>query len=424
MTDTDAEAAVIGACLCEQGCIAKVSDFLRPEDFYSEQNRVIYEAMLELWAVGEPVSEMTVTAKLTEHKRLKLAGGASYLSYVATVSWDVTTGGVGHYAEQVKRNSLGRNLKHIGRILEHDDGDPHEVLNGVLERLVNASANSLRSVPQSLGEYTSRVVENSINLYRGEANRRVVKTEMDYFDAITGGLSPADLIIIGAQPSVGKSAFALWIAKKVSEQNLPVLFVSLEMSAEQIATRMLAAESGIKYTKIQEGSLSDMIVDQIKASDKKLRTLPFVVDDRSGQTISDIRTKARREQVRNGLSLLIVDYLQIACKDPTDVGMVAQVSNGLKNIAKDLDIPVIALSQFSRNIDYRESKRPQLTDLKQSSQIEQDADLVFLMYVPDKRKRDELCVFAAKHRNGPLGEVLMHFDKDCQRFNELEGSVG
>jgi replicative DNA helicase len=244
---------------------------------------------------------------------------------------------------------------------------------------------------------------------------------MDKFDAVTGGLSPSDLIVIGAQPSVGKSAFSLWISKLVAEQNKRVLFISLEMSAEQIATRMLSAESGIPYTRIQDGKLEEIARDQVRNADLKLRTLPFIVDDRSGQSISDIRTKARREQVRAGLDLLVVDYLQIACADPSDVAQVSLTITGLKGIAKDLGIPVIALSQLSRNIEHRDGKEPQLSDLKQSSQIEQDADLAGFLYYKDRRSLDKLTFVVKKHRNGPLGEILYFFDKNIQRFNELDG---
>ena len=220
---------------------------------------------------------------------------------------------------------------------------------------------------------------------------------------------------------MGKSAFALWIAKKVAEQNYPVLFVSLEMSGKQIGTRLLSSETMVPYTLIQDGALNEDRKAVIEMADKSLSLLPFAIDDRAGQTIGDIRIKARREQVRTGLSLLVVDYLQIATPTPDDVGEIARISTGLKSIAKDLGIPVIALSQMSRNIQHRDSKEPVLADLKQSSQIEQDADLVGFLYYKNPKKRNSLTFLVKKHRNGALGEVEFEFNKDNQRFTETGG---
>lgn len=423
MDQLSAEVSVLGACLMEPGAIGEVADFLKPSDFYSEPHREIYSSMLELWKVGEPVSDPTVTAQLSSRKKLKLAGGASYICQLSMDFPDVAN--IDFYAKEVKRAALMRTLKNVGKSLETAEGDPHEILNGIMERLVDASASSLRSVPQSLGEYTTRVKDLAIAIWEGEGKRDVIKTGMNKFDEVTSGLSPSDLIIIGAQPSVGKSAFALWIAKLVTQQSLPVLFISLEMSGEQIGTRMLAADSGIRYTLIQDGyGMDGTRKDLLNESNDRLKLLPFIIDDKAGQSISDIRTKAMRENVRNGLALIIVDYLQIACKDPSDVSQVAMVSTGLKNIAKDLKIPVIALSQLSRSIDHRDSKEPVLSDLKQSSQLEQDADLVGFLYFKDRRKMNDLSLVIKKHRNGPLGEVEFHFDKDCQRFEETGGRIG
>lgn len=417
------ESAVLGACLLESGCIGEVADFLVPGDYLNEQHREIYHAMLDLWSVGEPVSEVTVTAKLRDKKKLKLAGGASYLSTLANTLPDVS--GIDYYAKEVKSHSLSRRLRTIGKLMETADGDPHEILSGVMEQLVDASASSLRSIPQTLGHYAGEVAAESIAIYEGSAKRNAIMTGMTRFDEVTCGLSPSDLIIIAAQPSVGKSAFSLWISKLVAEQNLPVLFISLEMSGKQIGTRMLAAEARVNYSYIQDGHLSELRAEELEHARRRLDMLPFTIDDRAGQTIGDIRTKARREQVRSGLSLLVVDYLQIATPTPDDVGEIARISTGLKSIAKDLNIPVIALSQMSRNIQHRDNKEPVLADLKQSSQLEQDADLVgFLVRSSDKRKVNDLSFVVKKHRNGPLGEVEFFFDKNCQRFEEIGGRVG
>jgi len=419
MEQLEHEVAVLGACLMDQGGIGEVADFLVPGDFYPEPHQEIYAAMLELWKVGSPVSETTLCSHLREKKKLKLVGGAAYLSQLTWEFPDVAN--IDYYAKGVKKQSLQRRLYMIGKSLQTTEGDPHEILSATMEQLVDAGASSMRSVPKSLGEYTKAVAKESIDIYEGRAERDVIKTGMLQFDEVTDGMSPSDLIIIAAQPSVGKSAFALWIAKKVAEQNHPVLFISLEMSGKQIGTRLLAAETMVPYTLIQDGCLNADRKAVIEMADKSLSLLPFTIDDRAGQTIADIRTKARREQVRAGLSLLIVDYLQIATPTPDDVGEIARISTGLKSIAKDLQIPVIALSQMSRNIQHRDSKEPVLADLKQSSQIEQDADLVGFLYYKHAKNRNDLTFLVKKHRNGALGEVDFEFNKENQRFKETGG---
>jgi len=419
MEQLEHEIAVLGACVMDQGGIGEVADFLVPTDFFPEPHREIYSAMLDLWKDGSPVSEATLSSHLREKGKLELAGGPSYISSLTDSFPDVAN--VEFYAKAVKRQSLQRKLKMIGKRLETAEGDPHDILNDTMEQLVGASTGSLRSIPKSLGAYTSVVAKESVDIYEGRAERDVIKTGMLKFDEVTDGLSPSDLIIIAAQPSVGKSAFALWIAKKVAEQNYPVLFVSLEMSGKQIGTRLLSSETMVPYTLIQDGALNEDRKAVIEMADKSLSLLPFAIDDRAGQTIGDIRIKARREQVRTGLSLLVVDYLQIATPTPDDVGEIARISTGLKSIAKDLGIPVIALSQMSRNIQHRDSKEPVLADLKQSSQIEQDADLVGFLYYKNPKKRNSLTFLVKKHRNGALGEVEFEFNKDNQRFTETGG---
>jgi replicative DNA helicase len=414
------EIAVLGACIIEPGCVGEIADYIAPEDFSRDEHRLIYDALLSLWRMGEPVNEIAISSNLKERKLLKSAGGAAYLASITGDLPDVAN--VGFYADRVKRGSLSRRLMLLGsHISNAAEDDPHEAMNRAMEQLVDLSASSLRSVPQTIGHYAGVVAEESIAIAEKRTTRNVIKTGMPKFDEVTDGLSPADLIVIAAQPSVGKSAFSLHISRLVSDQNLPVLFVSLEMSGKQIATRMLAADTGIPYTWIQDGKLGEMAKAQLMESRRKLDMLPFVIDDKAGQTISDIRTRARREQARSGLALMVVDYLQIATSTPDDVGEVARISTGLKGIAKDLSIPVIALSQMSRNIQHRDSKEPILADLKQSSQIEQDADLVSFLYHRDKRKLNELTFVIKKHRNGALGEVEFFFDKECQRFNELSG---
>ena len=269
MNASESEVAVLGACLVDAGSIGEVADFLKPSDYYNEQHREIYSAMLDLWRVGEPVSEMTVTSKLKERKKLKLAGGAAYLSDIACQLPDVS--GVEYYAKQVKEAAFSRTLKIIGKLLETDERNPQEIFDETMERLSEASASSLRSLPESIGEHVSIACDRAIKLNNKEITNNVILTGLPRFDAITGGMKSSDLIIIGARPSVGKSAFSLYLSKLVAERGHRVLFFSLEMSTEQIATRLLAAESGVPYSRIQDGYLAKADPDRLREADKRVK---------------------------------------------------------------------------------------------------------------------------------------------------------
>jgi replicative DNA helicase len=413
------EAAVLGACLIEPACFLTIADYLKPEDFYSEGHREIYAAMADLWSIGEPVNDITVTEELKRKKKLSLAGGAAYICELTLDIPDVV--GVESYAKEVKRSSGRRALKRLGTRLQHVEGDPDDTISDTLRNLIDIAADSLRSVPESIGEHVNRVYTRTIAIHDKEIKPTSLLTGLPRFDRITGGLKGSDLVIIGARPSVGKSAFSLFLSKLLCEQGHRGLFVSLEMSSEQIATRLLAAESGVPYTRIQDGYLAKADPELLATGKEKFVNLPLVIDDKANQSIADIQVKARRELARGGLDFIVVDYLQLAAAETSSYESVTEVSKGLKGIAKDLDIPVIALSQLSRMIEQRESRKPMLSDLRQSGQIEQDADLIAFLYVPDKRKKDELCLIVEKHRNGECGSIMYNFEKKTQRFTEIGG---
>jgi replicative DNA helicase len=286
----------------------------------------------------------------------------------------------------------------------------------------------MRSVPVQIGKTTAETTKKAMKLYgMSEADRaqalekQSMKTGMIRFDSVTGGLKPSDLIIIGARPSIGKSALGLHLSRIFALKGNKVLFISLEMSSEQISRRLLAAESGVPYSRIEEGYMSGGQAARLVEANERLADIPLVVDDKAGQSVSDIRVKAMREQARGGVDLIVVDYLQKAAVDETSFADVTAVSNGLKALAKDLKIPVVALCQLSRSIENRDSRRPQLSDLKQSGAIEADADLVAFLWYPRLGSMDELEFDLQKHRNGGLGQVLLAFDKNRQQFEEIGG---
>jgi replicative DNA helicase len=235
------------------------------------------------------------------------------------------------------------------------------------------------------------------------------------------GLNKESLIILAARPSIGKSAFSLQVAANVAKRNVPVLFLSPEMSKLQLTKRLLSMESGVPYTKIMSSKkLSDSDINDLKEADKRIRTIPLVIDDASEQSITGLRLKARRMQATSGLGLVIIDYLQLLCEGDDSKEAVTKISKGLKSIAKDLCIPVWAVSQLSRNIVYRDSQRPTLSDLRGSGQIEQDADAVLMLWQPKKSDGSKIEVFLEKHRNGPLGQTTLHFDKGTTKFTTGE----
>ena len=421
MDTAAAEVSVLGACLMEPTGIMVVADFLKPGDFYQEQNREVYQSMLNLWSNGDPVSDASVCGDLTDRRKLKLAGGPSYVASLSLDFPDVAS--IDFYAKKVKDAATIRALQRLGKSLRHlPDGDPCDAVSSTLSKLIDISADTLRSVPVPIGDHVARAYRRAIQLHNKEIENKVIMTGMDRFDRITGGLKGSDLIVIGARPSVGKSAFSLHLSRLIAEQGYKVLFISLEMSSEQIATRLLAAESGVPYSRIQDGYLSIKDPDGLKQANSKFVNLPLIVDDRAGQSIADIQTKARREMARGGLAMVVVDYLQIAASDSTSYELVTGVSNGWKALAKDLDIPVVALSQLSRGIEHRDSKRPVLADLKQSGAVEQDSDLVMMLYNYGREDDNQLMLEFMKHRNGGLGKVLFSFEKNRQQFEEIGGS--
>ena len=417
--EMEAEKAVIGACLAENSSMELVADYLKPADFYNEQHRTIYGAMLDLWREGAPASERAVTDYLRERGELRLAGGAAGISFIAGELPDVSN--VEYYAKEVKDASTTRAIQGLGVFLKNVESSPQDALSAALRRVIDISADSLRSVPEQIGDHTARVYRRAIQLHNKEIEDKSIMSGFPRLDAITGGFKASDMIVIAARPSVGKSALGIDLCKSVASRGERVLFISLEMSSQQIATRMMAAESGVPYSRIQAGYLMQKDPELLAEANKKFINLPLVVDDRSSQTITDIQVKARREMARGGLSMVVVDYLQIAAKDSTDFAQVTRVSNGLKAMAKDLSIPVVALAQLNRGVELRDSREPVLSDLKQSGAIEQDADVVILLWYRHLARMNELELKVAKQRNGPLGRVTLDFNKDTQTFTEIGG---
>lgn len=405
------EIAVLGALLSDGGAVAEVSDYLKERDFFDERHRLIYRAVLELSSAGQPVDILSVTNILREKKALTRAGAASYIATLVDHLPDAAN--IKYYADELKKLSLSRDLDRVGQILQQSDDPPRERLDKAFGTLAELSNTSIASKEAHIGDISKGILSRVLD---GNGVQEGIKTGFSELDQHLWGLCPSDLIILAARPSVGKSAFTLQVAANVAKRNHPVLFISPEMSEEQLGRRLLSLESGVSYQRILKSQyISKANSESLRDAYDRIRTLPLVIDDSSHQTLQDVRIKARRMQSRGGLDLLIVDYLQLLTAGDDSKEEVTKISKGLKAIAKDLMIPVWAVSQLSRSINYRESKRPELSDLRGSGQLEQDADLVLFLFFPTSA-RDKIEIFIEKHRNGPLGSATYKFDPDTTKF--------
>ena len=410
-TGYDEEVAVLGAIMIDGGVLGEVSAFLYERDFYSEQHRLIYRAMVELMHGGQPVDAVTVIAKLKERKCLTRVGGATGVSDLMDYCPDVAN--AVYYAREVKKKSLSRDLHRVGGLLRDGSEKPIETLDRGLSALNELSNQSISSQEVLVGDMTSDVLSTVLE---GNGKQEGLVTGFQSIDYFLWGMNPGDLIILAARPSEGKSAFTLQVAANVAKNNKHVLFVSPEMTARQIAMRLLSLESNVQYKKLDRGKgLTDEERDVVKTAHERIQTLPLVIDDSPRQTLSDVRIKARRMQASGKLDLVVVDYLQLLCAGDDSKEAVTEISKGLKALAKDLQIPVWAVSQLSRAATYRDSRRPQLTDLRGSGQLEQDADVVIFIWFIDK-KAGKVEIFLDKHRNGPCGGQSYEFDHSTTRF--------
>jgi replicative DNA helicase len=411
MLNSDEELAVLGAILLDSSVFFEIDGYLNENDFYSGQNRLVYRAIVDLTLEGAPIDVLTVVARLRDNKCLTKAGGPVYVSSLTDSCPD--PGNIKFYADKIIEQSTARELASIGKRILDGASNPRETLERAMSSIISLSDRAIVSREEPIGDLTGGVLNHLIN---GNEVNLGIKTGFGDLDKYIWGMAPGDLVLVGARPSVGKSAFALQVATNVARSGNQVLFVSPEMTKDQLSRRLLSVESGVSYKKILHGNkLSDREKGALQEAHKRIVTLPLVVDDGPHQTLADLRLKARRMQARAGLSMIVVDYLQLLCEGDDSKEAVTIVSRGLKAMAKDLSIPVFAASQLSRALSYREDQRPTLTDLRSSGQLDQDADLVLMMYHTTKEK-DKVEIFLEKHRNGPLGGHIYNFNKDTTEF--------
>lgn len=428
----EAEQAVLGAILLEKEAIILVNDIITPEDFYRVVHQKIFNSMKQITQSGEPVDLVTLTAELQKNQVLDEIGGVSYLTDL--VSAVPTAANVEYYARIVEEKSMVRRLIKVATEIASTGYSSSEKVNQLVEE-AEKRIFEISNKKSSRGFVVIKdVLEETIDrielLHNNKGDITGISTGYSDLDRITSGFQKSDLIIVAARPSVGKTAFALNIAQNVAcRSSVPVAVFSLEMSASQLVQRMISSEGNIDGYKLRTGKLDgDNDWNKLTMAMSTLSEAEIYIDDTPGINIYDIRSKARRLKAEKGLELIVIDYLQlITAKNRSDNRQqeISEISRQLKGIARELEVPVIALSQLSRAVEQRQDKRPMLSDIRESGSIEQDADLVAFLYRDDyynseTENPDVVEVLIAKHRNGPVGKVELLFLKNYNKFVNFE----
>lgn len=430
--DLEAEKSVLGAILIDPSAINLVIEILKPEHFYAEEHRIIFSAMLTLFEKHQPIDIITLTAQLKQSGSFKKTGGSSYLSdLINTVP---TSAYIEHYARIVKNQFVKRSLISLSSRLVEKAFDEK----GDVKRLLDEAESSIFSLSQTylhrdfitLKEILADSFERLEELTKKGGHIRGIPTGFTDLDNKLAGLQNSNLIILAARPAIGKTTLALNIGLYTAlNQKKSVGIFSLEMSKEELIDRLLSGQADIDAWRLKTGRLSESDYSKLTEAMGELSEATIYIDDTPGASILEMRTKARKLKIEKGLDLLIVDYLQLV--DPgrrfdNRVQEVSFVSQNLKNLARELKIPVLAISQLSRAVEHRGEKKPQLADLRESGSIEQDADVVMFLYYEeesedllDKNKR-LIKLLVAKHRNGPTGEIDLMFKADRVRFYGVE----
>ena len=427
----DAEMSVLGAMLFEESALVRSFELLKSDYFYDENHRRLFSVMQTLFERNSPIDLITVSEELRKRSQLEGMGGMSYLTQLTTAV--PTAAHIEHYAHIVKEKALLRGL--IGnptQIVQRcfDTGsEAAAVLDQAEKMIFEIGQHRIEGKFFSMKEIIHDSMETIDKLYQRKEHVTGLATGFHEFDTKTAGLQPADLVIVAGRPSMGKSAFALGICEHAGiDLKKPVAFFSLEMRKEQLVQRMLCSHARVDAQKVRTGYLSHQDWPKLTAAAGKLSEAPIYIDDTPGQTVLEVRAKARRLKMQHGLSLVVIDYLQLMSgvgKTESRQQEISEISRSLKALARELRVPVIAVSQLSRAVENRQGNRPQLSDLRESGAIEQDADVVVFLfreeyYNPSEENRNKAEAIIAKQRNGPIGTVELVFLKDWTRFDNPE----
>lgn len=434
-SDIEAEKSLLGCLLIDPDAVIKIADFLLSRDFYKLEHQRIYTACLELFEKREPVDLLSISSRLKEKKQLEDIGGRGYLSSLASLV--PTSGHILSYAKIVQQKRILRDLiktgYDIGQLGNQEARDTDELLDEAEKKIFDIAQGSMTqnfvAVKDTLEETWQRLDE----LSKQRGSLRGLPTGFKALDNVLAGLQKSDLVILAARPSLGKSSLACDIAKNVAlKYKIPVGIFSLEMSKDQIIDRFIAAEADVDLWKLRTGHLSDQgqgnDFERIQGAMAQLAEAPIYIDDISAKNILQMRAMARRLMAQKGLGLLVIDYLQLMEHRNPNLSILQQVtenSRGLKSMAKEFNIPILALSQLSRAVEQRMPPIPRLSDLRESGGLEQDADVVLFIHREDRYKENTerqgvADIIIAKHRNGPVGKAELYFDETRVTFRDLE----
>lgn len=428
----DAERSVLGSILIDPASLSTVADNLKPEHFYSPQHQLIFEAILDLYQHAKPIDVVTLTTQLKGKKKLQQVGGSAYLSEI--IAEVPTSAHIEEYARLVKECAVRRNLVSLSAVLEQEAGKEDkpvmDILNEVESQVFGLSQDSAQHDFMTAAKLLEMHFEKTEEYSKNPDALRGLSTGMKGVDAVLGGLHDSDLIILAARPAVGKSAFSFGIARHIAvEQGKSVAIFSLEMPGVQVIERVLSQQIDVGLWDIRMGRYSDSAYARYAEGAGKLADSKLMIDDTPGLNIMQLRSKARKLKIEQGLDFIVIDYLQLmqgmTSKIDNRASEVAEISRSLKLLARELSVPVMALSQLNRAVESRGDHMPQLSDLRESGSIEQDADVVIFLgreklYNPETENPDKVEVIVAKHRNGPVGKIDLKFVENTTKFVDPE----
>jgi len=427
----EAEQAVLGAMLIKKEAIIEVQEILQPDDFYRETHRIIYEAMVRLQNNDEAVDLVTLTEELRKTDMLDKVGGLGFITQLANIVG--TAANVSYHAKIVKEKAELRNLINVATEIAgkaYEDSDEVEnIMDEAEKKILAVASRQGGGAFEPMKNIVMRTFERINVLYESKGGLTGISSGFKDLDKLTAGLQKSDLILVAARPSMGKTAFTLNIASYVGLHGGNVAVFSLEMSKEQLMQRMLCSEGGIDASRLRTGQLDEVEWNKLVGVADKMSRAPIYIDDTAGITVMELRSKARRLKAEHGLDLIIIYYLQLmqgrASKNSDNRQQeISEISRSLKALARELDVPVIALSQLSRSVESRQIKKPMLSDLRESGSLEQDADIVMFLYREDYYDKDTenkniTEIIVAKHRNGPVDSVQLFFQKEYTKFRDL-----
>ena len=428
----DAEQAVLGAIIINSRAMNDVSSILLPGDFYREAHRIVFEAMLEMSYKGSPIDMLSLSEFLRDKNLFEKVGGVAFITHLSNIS--PSAANATYYAKIVKDKALLRNLINAASDIADSafagSDDIVNLLDNAERKVLAISASHDTGSAVPVKSLLKEAIGRIEMAYEAKGGLTGLPSGFDDLDRLTSGLQPSDLILLAARPSMGKTALTLNLAANVAlRKKKSVAFFSLEMSSIQLLMRLISSESGVDSKQIQRGDVSPDEWAAIMGACDNLYNAPLYIDDNSNINVAELRSRARRIQSEHGLDLIIIDYLQLMQGRHTGSNdnrqqEVADISRSLKSLARELKVPVIALSQLSRSVENRQIKRPMLSDLRESGSLEQDADIVMFLYredyyVKDTENQNITELIVAKHRNGPVDTVRLFFDKEITRFRNL-----